>query len=633
MTYKLLLEEARKIIDESLTRSGLSAPQYNISRPPSSQFGDLSSNVAFIVSKRTGLRPGEVVLRLASFADPTSSTYISEVVPHQSGYLNFRVNMKNFATTTLDKIISDQRFGLPSPESRQRISVEHTSVNPAHPLHIGHLRNVVIGDSLARLLGSAGHQVHVLNYIDDTGLQVAMAMLGVLELGLKVDPPAGVKADHHIGGVYVEANRRVEQDPALDSKRRRISEQLEKGEGAAYEIAAKMVETVVRAQLQTCWRVGAEYDLLNFESQILRTGLWETVFQKLKELGVAKLARGGKFDGCWVMEGGDENEEEKVLVRSDGTAVYAAKDIPYAAWKLGMLHDPFKYRIFAQQSTKTLWSTSDKEGGEPPLKFNDVDRTISVIGAEQSRPQKFVKSALIALGPRGEGYHHLAYGKVSLSAKTAKQIQSTIPEEGPVSMKGRTGMYVSADDALDALKRKAAQETRKRNPEAEPAWIQGIAESIAVAAIRYELVKQDLNKPIVFDMDEALRLEGDTGPYLMYSYARARSVIRKAGIQVPVSATVHSAPFELDIAEKELIVELSRTEVELDEALKYMSPRLVANHAFSISMSFNVFYEKCPILTAHDGNIRDWRLLLTHCTSIVLSRLMDIIGIPHPESI
>lgn len=632
MTYKLIMGEAKESIDSALKTLGFPAPQYMISRPPSEKLGDLSSNIAFVVSKSLGMKPEEIAQKIASHIDLSDSNYLSKVLPHPGGYLNFYLNIRNFASTTLQEIILNERFGLPTSDSKQKMSVEHTSVNPAHPLHIGHLRNVVIGDSLVRLLKAAGHKVYILSYIDDTGLQVAVALLGILELGYPTEPKEGTKADHHIGEIYVEANRKVESDPALQEKRKRISQQLEKNQEPATAAAKNIVERVVRAQLDTCWRIGAEYDLLNFESQILKTGLWDKVFERLKEKGVAKLAKGGKFDGCWIMEGGDENEEEKVLVRSDGTTVYAAKDIPYAAWKLGMLEDPFRYEVFAEHHGKKLWATSDSGSPNPPERFNDVQRTISVIGVEQSRPQKFVKAALLALDPRGSGYHHLAYGKVALSPKTAKQIESGITSEGPVSMKGRTGMYVTADDAMGALKTKAAAETKKRNPEASPEWVEDISESIAVGALRYELIKQDLNKPIVFDLDEALRLEGDTGPYLMYSYARAQSVLRKSG-SLDTQNMNTAPPSDLEPSEKNLILEISKTELELEEALKYLSPRVVANHAFSLAMSFNVFYEKCPIITAPDEALRRWRLLLTDCFSIVLARIMDIIGVPHPESI
>ncbi|MDG6934988.1 MAG: arginine--tRNA ligase [Nitrososphaerota archaeon] len=632
MTFKIVLDEARRILEKAVVELGVPRVQYNFSKPPSDQLGDLSSNVAFIIAKTSGGRPGEWAERIASKADLSSSIYFTGVTAHPGGYVNFHLNMKNFAEFTLKNVLSDGRYGLPQAEPKQRISVEHTSVNPAHPLHIGHLRNVVLGDSLVRLLRASGHQVYVLNYIDDTGLQVAVALLGILELGLSPEPMKGTKADHHVGEIYVEANRKVESDPALQEKRRRISQQLERNQEPTATAAKNIVDRVVRAQLETCWRIGAEYDLLNFESQILKTGLWDKVFERLKEKGVAKLAKDGKFDGCWIMEGGDENEEEKVLVRSDGTTVYAAKDIPYAAWKLGMLEDPFRYGVFAEHHGKKLWATSDSGNPNPPERFNVVQRTISVIGVEQSRPQKFVKAALLALSPRGSGYHHLAYGKVALSPKTAKQIESGISSEGPVSMKGRTGMYVTADDAMDALKIKAAAETKKRNPEASPEWVEDISESIAVGALRYELIKQDLNKPIVFDMDEALRLEGDTGPYLMYSYARARSVLRKSG-SFDMQNMNTTPPSDLEPSEKNLILAISKTELELEEALKYLSPRVVANHAYSLAMSFNLFYEKCPIMTAPDVALRDWRLLLTDCFSIVLARIMDIIGVPHPESI
>jgi arginyl-tRNA synthetase len=629
MTYKLLLEEARRIIDSTLDSIGFHGLQYTVQEPPSEQMGELSSNVCFQVAKAKGISPGAAANEFLEHVRKDNFTYISSIEAHPSGYLNFKVDVPAFASRTLESIASDDSYGLPRAPKSEKISVEHTSVNPNKALHIGHLRNVVIGDSLVRLLMAAGHRVHVLNYVDDTGVQVADVALGIMELGFPARSE-GKKFDHYIGDdVYVSVNNIYRERPELLERRKELSMLLERGVGRVSELASQLVHDVLVEQLKTCWRVGAEYDLLNFESHFLRAGYWEEVFERLKALGVVKLEQDGKFKGCWVMAGGGD-EEEKVLVRSDGTAVYAAKDIPYAAWKLGILKDRFGYTPFVTQSSgRKLWSTSVGEGEAESLDFT-ADKTISVIGVEQVRPQKFVKQALLSLSSGGTGYHHLAYERVFLSQKTAEQIPAARGLKGPVGMKGRAGLYVNADDVLDALKKKAVEETRKRHKNAPDEWVDRTAESIAVSAIRYALLRQDLNKTIVFDLEDSLRLEGDTGPYLMYTYARACSILKK--LPEPASSGRPKQRGSLEASEKNLVLTMSRMEFELEDAVSYLNPKSTARYCYQLAMEFNNFYESCPVIEA-EPDVRDWRAELVRAFKKVFSKSLDLIGVVHPESI
>jgi len=631
MSYITIIERVRESIINSLNELGFKTPFFLISETPSPSFGDISTNVAFQIAKEMKLSPYETATRICQQLTKNMPDLISSVEAHASGYINFFIDYASVAKSVID---DKEHCSIPQAENSLKISVEHTSVNPNKALHVGHARNVVIGDTIARLLSNYGHQITVLNYIDDTGIQVADVVLGIIHLGLPAENRKYSKFDHYIGdSVYVEVNRAYEQDKSLLEKRKEVSKKIEKGEGQESIISREITRKVLKAQLETCWRLGAEYDLLNFESDILATGYWNEIFELLKAKGIVKLQKGGKFDGCWVMQG-DEDEEEKVLVRSDGTTVYAAKDIPYAAWKLGLIQDRFYYELFCKQpSGKELWSTTTVKKSKYTIdkKFGGYDKTIAVIDVGQSRLQKFVKKALLTLSEKGEQYIHLAYEKVFLSKRTAEQLFRLEIEDktGAVSMKGRTGIYINVDNLLEELKNKAITETRKRNPNAEDAFIDRIAEDIAVSALRYELLKQDLNKVIIFDIDESLKLEGDTAPYLMYSYARASSILSKAW---QIDSSSIKIPAQLTQQEKNLILQISKFGYEFLQAVDYLNPKPIVRYSYNLAVAFNNFYEKCPVLTA-PKDIADFRIAIVDAFRAVMTKALDLIGIRHPEAI
>lgn len=620
MSFIEVKGEAEKLVRASLKALGLGGVRFTVEEPKLMGAGDLATNVAFSVSKHLKIGPQEAAKKIAEkFAE---SKWFEKVEAHPLGYINFTINFPVYANALLRRI-KDGSFGKVDIGKGKRVVLEHTSVNPNKALHIGHARNVVIGDTLSRILRRAGYEVNVLNYIDDTGTQVADVLVGFLYLGFDHER-ADMKFDQYCGDVvYVKVNEEYEKDPSLLERRNEVVRQLEKG-GEVVKFAEKIIHRVVKEQLKTCWRLGAEYDLLNWESHILRAGYWNETFEKLEEKGLVELAKKGKYAGCWVLKG---EEGEKVLVRSDGTAVYAAKDIPYAAWKLGLLKDRFGYKEFAlQPSGKELWTTMLGKGREGHPRFNEGDIAITIIDVRQSRVQKFVALAVEGLGGKGKKYLHLGYEVVALSKATAKELGLKVKEDREFyHMSGRKGLYVNADDILDELEKRAVEESSSRNPEAERAWLQEVGRGIAVGALRYPLLKQDLDKVIVFDIKEALRLEGDTGPYLQYSLARAYRILEKAG----------SYDFEMvegaKLAKKEerdLILSISKYEEALTEAVTNLSPKRLTNYARELAVAFNTFYERCPVLQERDERLKVTRLALVEAFTKVFSDLLYLLGIP-----
>jgi arginyl-tRNA synthetase len=522
--------EARDALLKAAKERGYKLEQVELLRPPNPELGDLSSPVGLRLAKEARKPPGIIAKEIAETIDLATNWHlIGGVEAHPSGYVNFRTNWGVFGYELLTSIL-DPGGGevlLDGPGPVKRIAIEHTNVNPNKALHIGHARNLVLGDSLVRTMKRLGHEVQTLNYIDDSGAQVADVIVGLKFLNFSDQAPPGVKFDAYCGDVvYTKVNQVYERDPSLKEKQRLVLKEIEKGSGEISEYAERIVSRILADQLQTCWRLGARYDLLNWESHILKTGMWNEVFEELKRKGIAVLETEGVNAGCWVVKDA-ELGDDKVLVRSDGTVVYVAKDIPYAAWKIGLVGDHFSYRVYAAQPDgSSLWSTTSTksagpEAGKPTHpKFGGADLAISVIDSKQSRLQRVVSRVLERLeGKENVRYLHRAYEVVALSKRSAESLGLTVEKEF-VHMQGRKGIYINVDTVLDALKKKAAEETKKRNPDKGDEWVDSVAETLALGAFRFELVRQDPDKMMAFDMEASLRLEGDTGPYLLYSTRR-----------------------------------------------------------------------------------------------------------------
>ncbi len=634
MKFREFEDEAKSLVSSSVKALGFPESDPEVSVPPNPSFGDLSSTIALRLAKALKERPGDVALRLAGqiMTDGTARRYVKSVSAHPSGYLNFTMDYGTFAHDSIEEILSSDSLGAIDLGRGKRVAIEHTGVNPSKAMHIGHARNLVLGDSLARIMRHCGYQVEVLNYIDDSGGQVADVIVGFRYLGISDQAPAGAKYDDYCGDqVYVKVTKQYGLDPSLKEKQSLVLQEIERGTGELAEYAASIVKKILAAQLETCWRLGAGYDLLNWESQIVHSGMWTGIFERMKSKGMTTYEETGDNKGCWVIADPDTGEQ-KVLVRSDGTAVYVAKDIPYAAWKVGLADDPFKYEVFSQGQPdgKQLWTTS-LSGGIPHPRFAGVDLSINVIDTKQSYLQRIVSRVLEGLGEGSAArYQHRGYEVVALSKKTAASLGIQL-EDQVVHMSGRKGLYVNVDTMLEALKSKALVEARRHNLGETEEWVGAVAEAVAVAALRYELVKQDPDKMIVFDVEEALRFEGDTGPYLLYSYARARRILDKS--QSKPQLSVSGASKLTRGLEKQLVKKLSMFDKSLITSIEYLSPKEVSRYAHELAELFNMFYEKVPVNMESDEDVKEARLALVEATSRVLRLSMTLLGIPYKEKI
>ena len=425
----------------------------------------------------------------------------------------------------------------------------------------------------------------------------------------------------------VKTTEKYEQDPTLEEIRKNILKELEDGNSDTAKFADEITGKVLENQLETCWNLGVTYDCLNYESQIIRSGLWSKIFEKLKEMNLVEFEKEGKNSGCWVIRG-EGKEEDKILVRSDGTATYIAKDIPYAAWKLGLLEDPFNYKKYkkTQAGPRTLWQTTLDVSNEPKQNFAG-EKVVTVIDSRQARLQKIITMLMAKFKSTSDAYVHLGYESVTLSADTAKTLG--LDTEGKqAQMSGRKGLYVNADSVYDLLKNKTIEETTKRHPEMDSSEIEKIAHQISVGTLRYEMIKQDLDKIIAFDLTKSLSLEGDTASYIQYTHARAARIIEKSE-QTPtidVDFSLLTDPNEIS-----LVKMIGLFGLQVRDSAKNLSPKVISRYCHDLAVAFNSFYETVKVLGIEDKNLEKSRLCLVHSFKMTIERSLNLLGIVAPD--
>lgn len=621
----MALEELIKESKEVLKGAGLEEVELEI--PKRSEYGELTCSNAFKLSKKLSKKPYEIALEVCSKVNIKKEGLIDRIEPHSSGFINVYANWKNYARLILENVLEkNDSYGKANLGRSKKVLIEHTSVNPNKPLHIGHARNVCLGDTLARLFKFLGYDVTVANYIDDSGSQMAELMLGFLKLGYPMKPPEGMRFDEYCGDiVYVEANKALEKDLELQRYRRELAKAIEDKGSKEYVINQAIVKKVLEDQLRTCKRLGAKHDVLNKESDVIAMRLWDDTFNVLKSCGLIYRAEEGPKAGCILIDlSGHEKlskEGDEVLVRSDGSLTYVAKDIAFAFWKLGVIKSDFLYTCYIKDTDgSTIWIT-DVEG-EKKLKLAPFDLTINVIDVRQSRLQEIIKYALEKVGFNGSRYIHFSYEVVALSPNDAKNLGIEIHSK-MVHMKGREGLYIKAEAMLDKLKQEALKEVKKRHAGWDDSKAYHVAEKIAQGTLRYELIKGDADKVVVFDSYQASKLEGNTSSYLQYSYARACRILEKATDEL-----THPVPYgELAEEEKQLLRKISVFPKVVKEVVDLLMIKVLANYAYELAEAFNNFYESCRVL-GQDKNTTSFRLSLVKAYKITMNNALWLLGVP-----
>jgi len=581
-----------------------------LDRPPKIAMGEAASPVCFELAKRLKRPPRQIAQEIANGLGKVEG--IARVEVAGGGYLNAYFDRGAFWTSAQEenreKEKRQRRDAENAEEHRERqetgrgkvpgkVIVEHTSINPNKAAHIGHVRNAALGDTMVRILRHAGNRVQIQNYIDNTGVQVADVVIAFLHMEQRT--PIGVKMmaqeprfDYYCWDLYARVTSFFAEDKARAEKLRgETLRAIEEGKGEDAEVAQVVADAIVGCHLRTMARLGIGYELLARESEILHLHFWDAAFEMLKKSGAIQLATSGKMAGCWVMpwkeevkevkekitEEEEENSQDKIIVRSNGTVTYVGKDIAYQLWKFGLLGKDFHYRKWpAPPEGQTVWATtSGPNDPEAPHFGEPASSVYNVIDARQAYLQKVVAAGLRALGHEKEAENsiHLSYEIVALTPRCAAEMGYELtPEEAKkpyVEVSGRKGFGVKAEDLLDKLEAATLEEVQQRHAEMKPEAQKSTAHAIAVGALRFFLLKFTRNAIIAFDFKDALSFEGETGPYCQYAVVRIRGIRRKgkeAGA-TDVAVTEESASQRLAGAEGNSLWELLVAAGSLDYAV------------------------------------------------------------------
>ena len=603
-----------------------------VDRSARPDFGDWSTPVALACARVLRRPPMDIAADLRDHIGAAGLDFVAELTVTPPGYVNVRLDDAVWAPAVIAGAHElSLQASVDFPDGYRWVEgktlVEHTATNPNKAAHIGHLRNACIGDTVARVLRRSGHDVEVDNYIDDTGVQVADVTIGIRDLGMQPRPDEPF--DRFCSRVYVEVSRRYETDPALLERRQHVLHAIERGGDETAAFVKDLARRIVDAHLATMRRVDIRYDLLTWESDIIGLGFLERALQLLRESGAIVFVESGKHAGCWVMppEGAPEDtddDETKVLVKSDGIATYTAKDIANQLWKFGLLGLDFHYRRWDGADEGNLVTTAaHPHGDEVHDGFGHAQRVINVIDARQAYPQQIVQRALRRLGHEAEADNsiHLAYEVVALTPSAAQILGVDVAEGRELyALSGRRGIEVLADDLLDRAIERLQEKARD----------DATARSVAAGAVRYYLLKFSLSQIIAFDFDEALRVTGDTGVYLMYAHARASGILRK----VPANDGDARLPASLLPVERALLHCIDGYRRALAETATALSPSVLTNYAFDLASALSDFYEHTPqIVREADPVLRGFRRRLVAATRATLADALNTLGMAAPDQV
>ncbi len=634
--------ECQTVLADALLRTlpdlGITAP--SMGKPSNPNFGQLASSVSFELAKKLKQNPNELASKLVAAVDKKDFELIA-AVECAGGYVNFRLNWAKFSQLTLESIgeLGDE-YGFVKTEKPVKTIVEHTSVNPLHPIHIGQARNPMLGDSLARILKRRGHEVATHYYIDDVGRQSSVVaygyekldrpvpdekpdlfvgkiytitaclveikrLKGQLDLAKAVEPAEEVsKTTNELDEWMAIAEELKEKYPKLfDSLLDRIGPESNPEEeisrlNRAYEDGKPQAKRLIREVSDLCLdgfrktqsRVEVVYDSWDWESDFVWGNQVGKVMQQLQNSGYVYSEEGVlEFDAKKVVEALNLRkrlnlrEEQEVppltLVRADGTTLYTTRDVAYTLWK-----------------------------------FSRADRVINVIGMEQSLAQLQLKIALHALGcaEQADNFVHFAYNLVTLPG---------------YKMSSRRGHYITFDDVLNEAIERAFEEVSKRSPQLSETEKRNIANFVGIGAVRYALVDVDPSKPVVFTWDRVLNFETNSAPYVQYSHARACSILRKS------TRKLKSPEYEClkENLEHEIVLILSKWPDTFIECAEYLKPNMVADYSNALADKFNTFYNAFPVIKAETPQLAEARLSLTNAIRIVLSNTLKLIGVTAPE--
>ena len=577
------------------------------------KIGDISCRFAFVIATERKENPAklasEIASKLATQNLKTGGNFSK--IEATGPYINFYLSDNAYGGVLGDILEKKDKYGS-GRKRKGKVVIEFPSVNPNKPWHVGHLRNALLGDSVARILEFDGREVERMDYIDDLGLQVAQSLWGVLNYDSN---PVG-KFDRWLGMQYVGIAKRLEEDKNVVEGVRDTVKAMEEGDNEIAVAGRELSEKCVLAQYQTAFDFGIYHDVLVFESDIMRT-IFDEGMEFITKSDAVVVEKEGKNAGCLVVKLSEEFEKEfgkmenpdKVLIRSDGTAVYTGKDLIFHLWKFGKLKKGFSYEPFVKQPNgKIAYKTSAKG---KPMDFGNAAEVINVIGVEQKYPQRVIVEVLRRLHFTAEAanLYHLSYEHVGL------------PDE---KFSGRKGTWIgfTTDELLTEAQKRVMEKIKLDIEEKEK---HKIAKTVGLGAIKFSFLRGSSEKKITFRWEEALSMDGDSGPYLQYAYVRTRGILGKTK-EKPV---VEEVTFNED--EKKLIKRLAQFRDTVERSSREMAPHHVAQYALDVAAEFSSFYNSSPVLSAEDAKTRHSRLAITLATGIILKNALNLLGVECPE--
>ncbi len=563
-----------------------------------SEFGDLKFP-CFEKAKSDGKNP-------KLFAEEVAKTIGSEhgyikKVEALNGYVNIYLDVSKAAPSFLGK----GNGPIKNEFSGKKVRLEHTSVNPNKALHIGHMRNIFLGEFIRRALVKSGAEVLTTYFVEDTGAQVADILVGFKYLGKKTQPDE--KFDLYCSKVYKEVNETYDRDPALKEKRAETLKRIEGQDPETLKFLDDVVKKVLAGQMQTLKSQDIRYDLLDLESYILGSGAINSAMTKLSASKLAYVSQTEENRGCLVIS---FDGKERILRRSDGTFLYVAKDIAYAFIKHGIIKEDVKYIKFGSNHDGSQIFISDKNG--EPRNPGSFEESITLVGSEQNAEQEAVSKTIKTFDPNST-YRHYSYELVALSQATASSL-SIETDSRFLRMSGRKGATVEMDDLLAAIKKRLVLEAEKNGHSLNEENALKLSSNI----IRYSLLKVSPNKMVIFDMDDAMTLKGDTALYLNYSYARGKSILSKTSLKTAPSDTV------LDENEVKFLRNLIFREEKIKNSVDSLRANLLCEYAHSLCDQFNSFYEGNKVIGSKREAERAW---LVDSFVKTLEEILTVLGL------
>jgi len=571
-------------IEAILKKEGISVDSFNWSWIPFSGHWGIATSFFKLASDNPSFKPElDVRLRAAAMADlvkkELSLSNEFEKAESVNGYLNIYFDTRIFAKRVVDQILSEStEYG--RGKSDQRIMVEFSQPNTHKAFHVGHLRNMVLGDAVCRMLEFAGNDVIRANYIGDIGLHVIKWLWNYMNFHIGETPPAeGIT--RWMGELYAESIKRLEANPEREAEVRELFQRWDEKEP---EIVALWEKT-------RQWSLDAfdeVYDLLDirFEKIYLESEVEDSGKEIVDQLIKAGIAKDERPEGAVIVDldevlGTENKHRVLVILRSDGTSLYSTKDLSLAIRKFE------KYSL---------------------------DQSVYVIDVRQSLYMQQIFKTLELLGYAwAKSCYHLAYEIVNLP--------------GNVTIASREGTVVLLEDLMAEAEKRARSIVEEKNPELQESAKGEIARKVALGALKYSLLSRDNTKVITFDWESAMDVNGQAAPYIQYAYVRANSILRKVHFSIPENV---ESGYTLSEAEIGLIDILSHFPQEVEKSAKEMRPLLIANYAFDLAKAFSNFYNQCPVLTA-ETEIRDFRLALTAASRQVIQNSLGLLGIQVPE--